>query len=1042
MTRHAARWALPAAIAWILLVPPSPAAAPTLYSTPDHESPVRADPDDLLLLAGFGFSNGDKVVYRAVDDTTQRLVPPPLPAISTPKLGLADVVSVADAPYSLAVHLPASLTQDQSYALWVVNSSGETSNVVLTNDARPLWITPDEVYANAPSALPRRIKVVGRNLQPVTGKVTQVRLAGRGGSFVLPAVPRNAPASTVERYVAEVELPASVKPGRYRVSVSRDGVSWVPLGAAGSPDSVLTVLPDPRPAAQFAVGDYRFANCTPDELSCRPVRGNCRPDAGDGDQTVCITAAIAAAHAAGGGSVTFARGAFTMTDPGAQLPGKLLTSKGVSLDGVLVPDGVSLQGAGREFTTILRGPKWNLDMPSFALQGHNTVAGFKFGDARQYGPKDYAAPMLSLGVRWDRAKFYGVAGSAAPSHMAIAKNLFDRPFIAIGSGGLPLDHIVVVDNVFGAYRAALVWEGTNTAFPYHFSDSVISHNTFYPGSYLDVAIGQGTVATGLSGGSRIDFSDNVADGTSSAFLYNPEQDAKGWRAAFFWAMHDDVELMLVSRNTVTCSGDKDGDGEAIAYDNNHNRPGFAGLTEPVISSSSDSTGGSKVTLRGSLIESHDFYGKVVDVRPTARYYVGDWLQIVQGPGIGQARKIAAISAGADSQGSTVTFTVYPRLDVLPDPGSLATVGRMFWQTLTIDNFIDHRQPTCLKSNRTRRAGGLITLYAQTTDSVVEGNRQFDTSGILLVHQFQSVDPGAGIRSAGAMVQSFNEIRGNLVSGTYDANDRTAQAEYGIAAGFGATPHTKPPPTISYGLAISHNTVERGGGSKGAISFNQGWYTGPPSSVLAGITPWKIADATLVFKNTFTDLGGSGSSAVGIGISAGNRTTPIEWRTVIYGNVCQGIPPREPLVDLGTQTVRYCPAVTPQSCDCLNAPAQLELSTEKSSVRAVGGRIEFPVSVASTGENTTTDSVLAVEASTGVSIDSLQGAGATCDTADGGALHCLLGDIAPGKTVTLFVKASATGPGSAWVHFSATHREADPYPARGGLKVTIEGDNRE
>jgi hypothetical protein len=51
------------------------ATPPSLFSQPAHESPVRADPGDLLLLPGYGFSAGDTVVYQAIADTTQ-----PLPA--------------------------------------------------------------------------------------------------------------------------------------------------------------------------------------------------------------------------------------------------------------------------------------------------------------------------------------------------------------------------------------------------------------------------------------------------------------------------------------------------------------------------------------------------------------------------------------------------------------------------------------------------------------------------------------------------------------------------------------------------------------------------------------------------------------------------------------------------------------------------------------------------------------------------------------------------------------------------------------------------
>jgi hypothetical protein len=50
---------------------PAWAAAPVLYSQPAYESPVRGDPDDLLLLAGDGLAVNDTVVYQSVSNTTQ-----------------------------------------------------------------------------------------------------------------------------------------------------------------------------------------------------------------------------------------------------------------------------------------------------------------------------------------------------------------------------------------------------------------------------------------------------------------------------------------------------------------------------------------------------------------------------------------------------------------------------------------------------------------------------------------------------------------------------------------------------------------------------------------------------------------------------------------------------------------------------------------------------------------------------------------------------------------------------------------------------------
>jgi hypothetical protein len=46
-----------------------------LYCDPQHGSPVRRDPSDLLLIPGFNFSPSAYVIYQAIADTTQRLSP-------------------------------------------------------------------------------------------------------------------------------------------------------------------------------------------------------------------------------------------------------------------------------------------------------------------------------------------------------------------------------------------------------------------------------------------------------------------------------------------------------------------------------------------------------------------------------------------------------------------------------------------------------------------------------------------------------------------------------------------------------------------------------------------------------------------------------------------------------------------------------------------------------------------------------------------------------------------------------------------------------
>jgi hypothetical protein len=1016
------------------------ATAPIIYSASAYQSPVRADPDDLLLLPGYGFSGGDVVVYRALDDTAQPLKPPAaIPTTSNSSLGVADLVSVADAPYSLTIHLPAWIRADQTYALWAVNARGEWSNGVKINDARPLWISPDEVYSDAPlGSLPRLLKVIGRNLQPAPGAVTHVRLIGAGATYTLAAALDH----DVDRYVAAIKLPTDLRSGRYRVQVSRDGRSWVSLANdARNARQDLLVLADPARPAQFMVGHYTFGDCIPSSGSCSAVNAPCLPEHGpDKDTTVCIAAAISAAHVAGGGVVVFPAGTWNMDGAGTWAVGRSYSTKGVSPDGILVPDGVSLRGAGRGLTRLVRGSHWDMQVPSFALLGHNTVSGFTFRDARVYQTDERGTAFLMLGTRWDRAAAYDTAMPLSVTHVVISDNEFDKPFVAVSNAGLGVDHLIVTHNIFGAFATALTIEGvpSDTSHRYHYSDSIVAYNKFFPGSSLNLPIGQGAIATGISGALRTDFSDNVADGTSTAYLYNPGTDPKGWRAAFFWLMHDNLEMTLVSRNSATCTGDKDGDGEAISYDNNHNRPGFASLAVPVIGAHTDPAAGtSAVLVKGSLIDKQISYGASIDVRPVNEYYVGDWLQIVRGAGIGQARKITRIAVGSDADGPNVNITVTPPFDALPDTGSLVAEGRIYWQAYTLANTIDHRTPLCLKSNRTRPSGGLIVLYASTVDSVVEGNTQYDTSGIQLTHLFQLVDPAAGVSAPTAFIQSSNEIRGNRIIGSYVDADKPLSI-HGISIGYGATPHTEPPPILSFALSISHNLVSEAGTPKGAISFNQGWYTGPSSFVLRGMTPWKVADATLVFRNRLTDTRQPGANRVGIGLSADNSMTPLEWRSVVYDNRCDGAwQPQRKFVDLATQTIVYCPRLPRESCECGALPTDLGIASDSTlpSVE-VGSSITYSLLVSNHGPNAASSAMLSAEPPAGIKLNSIRGGGVVCDTEDQSVNLCRLGGLAAGATLRIEVSATPTMIGEAPTLFSVTHREPDSDVRNDSVAVAI------
>lgn len=862
------------------------ASAPILFSQPAYESPVRGAPGDLLLLAGTGFSATNTVVYQQIADTTQPLTPPAqVPASSTTTSGIMNVVSSLDAPDSLTVSLPTSMQTDVSYAVWVVDDTGEWSNGILINDARPLWVTPDTVYTSAAMAtLPRAIKIVGRNLQPAPGAVTQVQLCGPG-CITLTAANDNDPTTAIETYVAKVDLPDSLPPGTYSVQVNRDGTSWTTLSGRN-----LTVRPDPTQPVTFAVGGF-----------------GCLPDDG-ADDTACIASAIAAAKANGGGVVTFGPGVWDMNYAGAR------TATGpVTNDGVLIPVGVDLQGSTDGTSTIRRGTSWNAAIPSFSLQGNNAIQDLTFSDANIYQATSTAAPPLRLGVKWSRATAYKKTDPATVSGITITRNTFAGPFIAVGDGGMPVDHLLITNNEFGAYATALslIGDGGNFKQPFVVADSVIAYNTFEPGSYSNPSIGQGAIASQVGAGLRLDFSNNITDGTSTKYLYDPVNDAHGWRAGHFFAQRGNHETVLVSQNNATCTGDNAGDGEAITTDGSNFTVGLAAAQNATAATSNT------VTLPGPLLLTQG--GSTL---PGA-YFVGHWVAIVAGPGKGQVRKI--LSYPLDSSGQPVTpltLTVYPAWDVVPQSTSTIVISRESWQFYIVDNFVDQRQPLCTKGNQNEPSGGRIGFYSQTADSVIEGNQQYDTSGINLGLKYSVTDSTAGT-TVGMNLDAFVDVRQNTVTGEYDWASSCSWSGIQLTDGASPTP-AAPPPVESYGISISHNTITHADGLHGgAIALTRGWYAGPSPG------NWNLEDNTLVFANSINNVSGAASQAMTsglpyttsayqkcsnvaaarIGINALDATM---WRTVLSGNACNNVATN--LSDAGTATVRAFQSIAASSCD--------------------------------------------------------------------------------------------------------------------------------
>jgi hypothetical protein len=130
----------------------------------------------------------------------------------------------------------------------------------------------------------------------------------------------------------------------------------------------------------------------------------------------------------------------------------------------------------------------------------------------------------------------------------------------------------------------------------------------------------------------------------------------------------------------------------------------------------------------------------------------------------------------------------------------------------------------------------------------------------------------------------------------------------------AAPTThSPPPTVGFGISISHNTINRANGRRGgAISLTSTWYAGPPPY------RWPLADNTLIHHNTLLGLDAAPATACKgdkwhprTGISLGG--SELVWRSVLYANACPQA--RRPLNVVEADVVRVCPKGIAPSCEC-------------------------------------------------------------------------------------------------------------------------------
>ena len=848
-------------MAWM----PARAAPPTLFHTSGYQAPVRGDPDDLLLLAGAGFSSTDRVVYAAED-----LHPDAIPDHATAVSGIAPTVATSGANVGIIIRLPLEMTKGRAYRLWVVTDHGEWSQPASINDPRPLWFSPSYAWSHGGiSGLGRTLRIVGRNLSTDYARAQQIRLRGPA-AYTFPVTSDRDDDRNLPGYVAAGTVPEALVPGSYSVEIRRSDSGWIEV-----PGQKLEVRADLPAMPTFRLDSPAFGAC----------------HAGDRrDDSPCLAKALQAAASAGGGSI--------LIPPGTWL---ISGAAGSDVNGFVLPPGVNLVGTAGH-STLARTDPLVADHSTalLTLMGRNSVSGLHFTDEAPFTSLQDVRPVIRLGPGEHPQPR---AGSAALTivDVVISDNDFDRVGRAVSdSAAWPLNRLIVTHNRFAAFTEGLhLAGGERPDTNFQLADSVVRDNRFVPGSFVDKAIRQGTIGSEIGAAQRLDFSANVADGADTSGLLQPD-DQRGFRAAFFWNMNSNLEQLLVSRNRISCSGDKVGDGEALAFDNSGSHAGFAGA--PAVSEA----GTDWVRVRGSrLIDSKGFE------LPRSSYYLGQWVQVVAGPGLGQVRRITAYRE--DPGGGVITLRVAPDWDVMPAPAAgRIQVTREMWQAAIVDNDIESGEPVCRKSNLTTASSGQITLWLPSADSAVTGNRQHDASGIMFLQTYLANTPSCPNCENALSLQTSLEIRDNRIEGEYDWASDCSQS--GIMGFYSASPTPESLPSVAgFGTSISHNLIQHADGlGGGAIDFVPSWHVGPAPG------HWSLVESPLIFHNDIRDIEGPGPGGLcrsgqrdRVGIRLGEPANVAH--AVLYANRCRNV--SIALRDLGSSTTRLCPGDSAGSCEC-------------------------------------------------------------------------------------------------------------------------------
>jgi hypothetical protein len=506
------------------------------------------------------------------------------------------------------------------------------------------------------------------------------------------------------------------------------------------------------------------------------------------------------------------------------------------------------------------------------LEGQNLVQGLRIHDNHRATFSSVVTPGGCVEPVQSPA---GGAVLVTGNDVTFSGDFFDNTYAGIVMyGGAPTlpdglagyMNLVVTGNRFGTFTDGL---GAGIL-----EDSVLSNNTFWPGASPD------PIAAGARGSRRWDISGNLVDGTNVTYA-GPY---KGFRGGFIFPIFSSQEEVLVASNTIRCVGSRPyNNGEAIGVDSNGDVPGLR--SGELVQAVSPPVHPTQVTIRWPGSEN-------LAPSQSPSDYIGRWLAVDYGQGLGQARKIVAVSSPA----ATLTFTVSPAFDVAPLAGaSRVLISHRAWQLSVVGNTIDNTCSTALDlTNLYPDAAGVIQLYGASSDVAVDTNTLIDTAGISTWAEYADwtfTSPSGATHLAYQSPQYFIDVRGNTLQGQFGG---AASAQNGFGSGIqlyslsGTLIDGVPQPNPNwpgFGISVSHNTLQSAAltGAGICTTLASGIALAPIQEGDQSISPGFVD--TLIFKNqiggTPASLGVPWSTAISNGCYNGEANYPTG--TVICSN---------------------------------------------------------------------------------------------------------------------------------------------------------------